>query len=55
MEVTSKRERALLAEIVKRGLKLERIGQLWHIRGKGIDISTRQLDILRIADLNPNR
>lgn len=35
----------------ERGLKIERRGDLWHISGPGVDVTTTDLSILRESEL----
>lgn len=47
------RERRILAEVTRRGLKLERFGKAWRIYGRGVDVLAVTIQDFFETDLLP--
>lgn len=45
----------ILAECERRGLTVARVGKVWHIIGRGVDIRVLQLDSVDVQDLIPHQ
>lgn len=46
-------ERTLI-ECKRRGLTVARVGKVWHIHGRGVDIRVLRLEDVDLRELNPN-
>ncbi len=44
----------ILVECERRGLTVARVGKVWHIHGRGVDIRVLRLEDVDLRELNPN-
>lgn len=44
----------ILAECKRRGLTVERVGKVWRIHGRGVDIRVLRLEDVDLRELNPH-
>lgn len=44
----------ILAECERRGLTVARVGKVWIIHGRGVDIRVLRLEDVDLRELNPN-
>lgn len=47
------REHRILAEVARRGLKIERFGKAWRIHGHGVDVLAATVQDFFESDLEP--
>ena len=52
-EIVTAREKLVLAEATRRGLTIERIGKVWRIHGRGVDVRAVGLHCIDVHDLQP--
>ena len=45
------RSEIVIAECKRRGLTVDRVGKVWHIHGRGVDIRTLDLDSVHLSEL----
>lgn len=47
--------REVAREAIRRGLRIEKIGRVWHVRGPGVDIRAISLGYINRVELLPGR